>query len=105
MSGERKRQHRLTHSKPQVEAFFDWIDRQFERQGLLPSNPFTRALGYARERRLGLQVFLEDPAAGVDELTPRLWKQRFAGQPLRSDLYVAVRSARTQPVLNDAASI
>ena len=27
LSGERERQHRLTHSKPQVEAFFAWIDR------------------------------------------------------------------------------
>ena len=66
LSGERKRQHRLTHSKPRVEAFFAWIDRQFERQGLLPSNPFTQALGYARERRLGLEVFLEDPDVAMD---------------------------------------
>lgn len=154
LSGERKRQHRLTHSKPRVEAFFAWIDRQFERQGLLPSNPFTLALGYARERRMGLEVFLEDPdvpmdtnhleralrvipmgrrnwlftwtelgakhvgivqsllttcrlyeispydylvdvlqrvgvhpATRVAELTPRLWKQHFAANPLRSDLY------------------
>lgn len=154
LSGECKRQHRLTHSKPRVEAFFAWIDRQFERQGLLPSSPFTQALGYARERRLGLEVFLEDPdvpmdtnhleralrvipmgrrnwlftwtelgakhvgivqsllttcrlheinpydylvdvlqrvgdhpAARVVELTPRLWKQHFAANPLRSALY------------------
>jgi transposase len=65
-TGERKRQHRLTHSKPRVEAFFDWIDRQFERQGLLPNNPFTQALGYARERRLGLQVYLDDPEVAMD---------------------------------------
>jgi hypothetical protein len=49
-----------------VEAFFAWIDRQFERQGLLPSSPFTQALGYARERRLGLEVFLEDPDVAMD---------------------------------------
>jgi hypothetical protein len=120
----------------------------------LPSNPFTQALGYARERRLGLEVFLEDPDVSMDtnhleralrvipmgrrnwlftwtelgakhvgivqsllttcrlyeispynylvdvlqrvgvhpatrvaELTPRLWKQHFAANPLRSDLY------------------
>jgi transposase len=151
--GEAKRQHRLTHSKLRVEAFFGWIDRQFERQGLLPSSPFTVALAYARERRTGLEVYLEDPdvpmdtnhleralrvipmgrrnwlftwtemgahqvgivqsllttcrlhdinpydylvdvlqrvgqhpASRVEELTPRLWKQHFAGAPLRSDL-------------------
>ncbi|MGH8320187.1 MAG: IS66 family transposase, partial [Steroidobacteraceae bacterium] len=66
LSGETKRQHRLTHSKPRVERFFAWIDRQFERQGLLPSNPFTQALAYARERRLGLEVFLDDPDVPMD---------------------------------------
>jgi transposase len=154
LTGENKRLHRLTHSKPQVERFFDWIDRQFQRQGLLPSNPFTQALAYARERRLGLEVFLTDPDVPIDtnhleralrvipmgrknwnfcwtelgakhvgivqslivtcrlhgidpytylvdvlqrvgqhpasrvaELTPRQWKQHFAENPLRSDLY------------------
>lgn len=153
LSGEHKRQHRLTHSKPQVQAFFEWVDQQFEQQGLLPTNPLTKALAYVRERRAGLEVFLGDadvpidtnhleralraipmgrrnwlfcwtevgarhagivqslivtcrlhgidpytylvdvlqrvgqhPAARVDELTPRMWKQRFADNPLRSDL-------------------
>jgi transposase len=152
--GESKRLHRLTHSKPRVQAFFAWIERQFERQGLLPSNPFVQALEYLRTRRLGLEVFLTDPdvpidtnhleralravpmgrkswlfcwtelgaehvgiaqslivtcrlhgidpytylvdvlqrvaehpAARVAELTPRLWKQHFAADPLRSDLH------------------
>jgi transposase len=154
LAGEDKRVHRLLHAKPIVDAFFAWIDRQFERQGLLPSNPLTRALAYARERRPGLEVFLTDPevpldtnhleralraipmgrkawlfcwtelgakhvgivqsllvtcrlhgidpynylvdvlqrvaqhpAARVAELTPRLWKQHFADNPLRSDLH------------------
>lgn len=154
LKGEAKRLYRLLHSKPQVEAFFTWVDRQFERQGLLPSNPMTRALAYARERRVGLEVFLTDPdvpidtnhleralraipmgrkawmfcwtevgarhvgilqslivtcrlhgvdpytylvdvlqrvgqhpAARVAELTPRLWKQHFGADPLRSDLH------------------
>ena len=152
--GESKRLHRLTHSKPRVEVFFAWIERQFARQGLLPSNPFVQALGYLRTRRLGLEVFLTDPDVPIDtnhleralraipmgrrnwlftwtelgaehvgiaqslivtcrlhgvdpytylvdvlqrvsahpatrvaELTPRLWKQHFAAQPLRSDLH------------------
>lgn len=153
LTGEAKRLYRLQHSKPKVEKFFEWIDRQFERQGLLPSNPLTKALAYARERRRQLQVFLEDadvpldtnhverairpiaqgrrawmfcwtevgardagimqsliatcrlhdidpytylvdvlqrvgqhPSARVAELTPRLWKQHFAGNPMRSDV-------------------
>lgn len=66
LEGEAKRLHRLTHSKPRVEAFFDWLERQFADQGLLPSNPFTEALGYARTRRAGLEVFLTDPDVPID---------------------------------------
>jgi len=161
LTDDAKHQHRLTHSKPRVQAFFDWIDRQFERQGLLPSSPFTQALGYARERRVGLEVFLDDPdvpmdtnhleralrvipmgrrnwlftwtelgakhvgiiqslittcrlheispydylvdvlqridrhpASRVAELTPRLWKEHFASNPLRSDLHLQPLSSR-----------
>jgi len=154
LKGENKRLHRLAHSKPLVDRFFEWVDRQFEQQGLLPSNPLTKALAYVRERRAGLEVFLGDPdvpmdtnhleralraipmgkkawlfcwtevgaehagivqsliatcrlhhidpytylvdvlqrvgqhpASRVAELTPRLWMQHFAANPLRSDLY------------------
>jgi transposase len=66
LKGENKRLHRLTHSKPLVDAFFDWVDRQFEQQGLLPSNPLTKALAYVRERRAGLEVFLGDPDVPMD---------------------------------------
>lgn len=156
LSGEHKRRHRLEHAKPLVEQFFGWVDEQFARQGLLPSNKLTKALAYAAERRTELMVFLGDedvpidtnhleralrpipmgrknwlfcwtevgarhagivqsllatcrlhgidattylidvlqrvgqhPASRVAELTPRLWKQRFADQPLRSDLHGA----------------
>lgn len=34
-----------------------------------------------------LQRVGEHPAARVAELTPRLWKQHFAGSPMRSDVY------------------
>lgn len=66
LAGESKRQHRLTHSKPLVESLFEWIDQHMQRQGLLPSNPFTKALAYARERRVGLSVFLTDPDVPLD---------------------------------------
>lgn len=154
LTAAKKLDHRLMHAKPIVERFFAWINAQFERQGLLPSNPLTKALAYARERRLGLEVFLTDPdvpidtnhleralraipmgrrnwlfcwtelgakqvgimqslivtcrlhdidpydylvdvlqrvaehpASRVNELTPRLWKQLFASNPLRSPLH------------------
>ena len=66
LSGENKRLHRLTHSKPLVEQFFEWVDSQFEQQGLLPSNPLTKALAYTRERKAGLEVFLTDPDVPMD---------------------------------------
>ncbi len=64
--GEAKQQHRLTHSKPRVELFFEWVDRQLQRQGFTPTNPFIRALNYVRERRVGLEVFLTDPDVPID---------------------------------------
>ena len=154
LTGEDKRLHRLTHSKPIVERLFFWVDWHLQRPELTPSNPFTKALAYVRERRAGLEVFLSDPdvpmdtnhleralrvipmgrknwmfcwtelgakhvgvvqslivtcrlqgvdpydylvdvlqrvaehpASRVAELTPRLWKQHFADNPLRSDLH------------------
>ncbi len=142
------------HAKPTVERFFEWIDQYFEKLGFLPSSPFTKALNYIRERRIGLAVYLDDadvaidtnhleralrvipmgrknwlfswtelgakhigivqsllvtcrlhgvdpydylvdvlqrvgqhPVSQVAQLTPRLWKTKFAANPLRSDLY------------------
>ena len=155
LKGDKKREFRLDHAKPVVERFFAWVTEQFERQGLLPKNPLTKALSYARERRCGLEVYLTDPdvpidtnhleralraipmgrrnwlfcwtelgarqvgivqslivtcrlhginpydylvdvlqrvgqhpAAEVAQLTPRLWKEHFGANPLRSDLSI-----------------
>ena len=30
LNGQAKRVHRLMHSKPLVDKFFDWVDEQFE---------------------------------------------------------------------------
>jgi transposase len=66
LTGEAKQLHRLTHAKPILERFFDWVDKQLERHGLTPSHPFLKALAYARERRAGLTVFLSDPDVPID---------------------------------------
>jgi transposase len=66
LCGEAKQLVRLTLSKPLVEIFFHWIDQQFQRQGFSPSNPYIKALNYARERRAGLEVFLTDPDVPID---------------------------------------
>ena len=153
LTGEAARAHRQAHARPVVTAFFEWIDDQFEKQDLLPSSPLTSAMAYARERRAGMEVYLDDadvaidtnhveralrpiaigrrnwlfcwteigahyvgivqsllstcrlhdidpyeylvdvlqridrhPAANIAQLTPRLWKQHFAHEPLRSDI-------------------
>lgn len=66
LTGQAKQLHRLTHSKPHVDRFFEWIEHQFEQHGLLPSNPLTKALAYARERRPGLEVFLKNADVPMD---------------------------------------
>ena len=66
LSGADKQLHRLTHSKPRVDVFFEWVDQQFTRHGLTPTHPFVKALGYVRERRAGLEVFLTDPDVPID---------------------------------------
>jgi transposase len=61
-----KQSVRLAEAKPVVEQFFRWVDKQFEAQGLLPSHPLLKALAYARERREGLMVYLDDPDVPID---------------------------------------
>lgn len=65
-SGEKKREDRLIQSKPLVDKFFAWVQTCFDAHGLLPTSPMTVALAYARERRLGLEVFLTDPEVPID---------------------------------------
>ena len=66
LKAARKLDYRLLHAKPIVERFFAWIDRQFETLGLLPSSPLTQAMAYARQRRCGLEVYLNDPDVPID---------------------------------------
>jgi transposase len=66
LAGVQKREERQKQAKPITERFFAWIDERFEAQGLLPSNPLTKALAYARERQGGLEVYLSDPEVPID---------------------------------------
>ena len=66
LTGEAKRAYRLTHAKPVVDAFFAWAEAQVQRAALLPSNPLTKALHYALERRVGLSIYLNDPDVPID---------------------------------------
>lgn len=66
LSGEQKLARRVERSKPIVEAFFVWCEAQLLDHSLLPTNPFTKALGYALARRTELSVFLADPDVPID---------------------------------------
>ena len=45
---------------------FAWAEDQLARAALLPSNPLTRALSCALERRTGLSLYLADPEIPID---------------------------------------
>ena len=66
LSGEKKRQYRLEHSKPVVSAFFQWCRDQLAQGGRVPSDPLTKALNYVLSREVSLTVFLENPDVQPD---------------------------------------
>ena len=66
LAGEAKQRYRLAHAKPVADAFFDWAEAQARHAALLPSNPLTKALHYALERREGLSVYLADADVPID---------------------------------------
>lgn len=66
LSGDKKHQYRLTHSKPVVDAFYSWCQQQCQRHDLTPTHPLTKALNYVRNRETALRVFLEDPDVPMD---------------------------------------
>lgn len=66
LTGHAKLRERMVRTKPLVDAFLRWVDDRFENHGLLPSNPFLKALAYIRERREELKVFLRDADVPID---------------------------------------
>ncbi|MGP5159655.1 MULTISPECIES: IS66 family transposase [Gammaproteobacteria] len=66
LTGEKKRQYRLDHSKPVVSDFFQWCRDQLAQGGLVPSDSLTKALNYVLSREASLTVFLEDPDVQPD---------------------------------------
>lgn len=156
LDSEKKLAYRTEHSEPIAQTFWRWCDDQCHRPDLLPGNPLSKALKYARERHASLQVFLSNPEVPIDtnhleralrvipmgrrnwlfcwtelgakqvgiiqsliatcklqgvdvytylvdvlqrvsqhpardviDLTPRVWKTKFAHDPMRSDIAIA----------------
>ncbi len=61
LEGQSKLEIRGDRSRLVVAKFFEWLDEELAASALLPSNPFTEAANYARDRRVGLEVFLGNP--------------------------------------------
>lgn len=66
LTDQTKRDYRQAHSAPVAALFWQWCDQQCTRLDLTPSNPLSKALNYARERKTALEVFLDDPAVAID---------------------------------------
>ena len=84
---------------------FAWTEVGAERVGAIQSllvtcqlqgvNPYTYLVDV-------LQRIDRHPARRVIEVTPRVWKERFADNPLRSDLDRMVSAVRTPPSIQGA---
>ena len=61
-----KRQYRQEHSGPAVDQIMRWVQEKLEEPSRLPKAPFTKALGYLREREAALRVFLNEPDVPID---------------------------------------
>jgi transposase len=66
LRGEAKRAYRQNHARPAVDAFFTWCETQVQRMDLAPSDPFSKALKYARKRHKALRVYLDNPDVAID---------------------------------------
>lgn len=74
---------------------FCWTEIGAEHVGIIQSLISTCKLHGINTYTYLTDVLLrisEHPASRVEELTPRLWKDLFANQPLRSDLYGACKN-------------
>lgn len=73
---------------------FCWTEIGAEHVGIIQSLISTCKLHGLNPYMYLTDVLLrisEHPASRVTELTPRLWKEKFADSPLRSDIYTAVK--------------
>jgi transposase len=53
LQGDQRRALRQADPKSIADRSFVWINKQFDKQGFLPSSPFTKAMAHARERKEG----------------------------------------------------
>ncbi len=66
LTGQAKLERSKALSAPVVVQIFVWAKMRVEDPSLVLSNPFTKALGYLREREPALSVFLDNPDVPLD---------------------------------------
>jgi len=66
LTGDKKRDYRVEHSKPVVDGIVEWVQDQQQIRTFLPSSPFTKAIGYLQNRVVELRVFLGNPDVPLD---------------------------------------
>lgn len=66
LTGDKKHEYRLTHSKPIVDLFVGWCTVQLQRRELPPQHKLRKALNYVISCETELCVFLEDPQVAMD---------------------------------------
>ena len=66
LAGREKLLWRREHSRPLVEAFWRWCDAMADDMTRPPQDPLLKAIGYARNHRSGLEVYLQDPDVEID---------------------------------------
>jgi transposase len=79
-----------------INWLFCWTELGAEHVGIIQSLISTCKLHHVNPYTYLTDVLLrisEHPARRVEELTPRVWKEKFADQPLRSDLYRDINHA------------
>jgi transposase len=66
LTGDAKREYRLEHSKPVVDAFFEWTKEALSNPNLTPTHALSKAINYMRTREKSLRIFLGDPEVPLD---------------------------------------
>lgn len=63
---EARLEYRLTHMKPIVDRFFDWLTKEQERLEGFPKTSYSKAVTYASKREASLRLFLSNPEVPID---------------------------------------
>lgn len=64
--GQNKLEVRGDRSRLIVSEFFEWLEEELAASAVYPSNPLTETVSYARDPRVGREVFPDNPDLPID---------------------------------------